>query len=226
MKPPIEYDCEIDRVLRGSMVPTCSGCTGYGRIADRNMLSRGGRGAVKMRIIFRVGVVVLLAVLVCFLCLEMRGGFYPSYSSATFSNLTPPGVGGHAAGDLVAQTEAGALRGSFVGRTAVFMGIPYAHPPVGALRWEAPQPPMPWTGARDATRPGSACVQGPAGLTGFFAPMAKTYGSSWAETVQSSEDWLYLNVWAPEWPPKPAPPGDGLATRGQQPGGKRGAVNL
>ncbi len=159
-----------------------------------------------LRIIGGVGVVALLAVLVCVLYVEVRGGFYRSYPAATFSNLSAPGASGHAAGDPVAQTGAGTLRGAYVGSTIVFMGIPYARPPVGELRWEPPQPAMPWTGARDATRPGRACAQDPAGLTPFLGPMAHAYGSSYAETVQSSEDCLYLNVWMPEWPPKHALP--------------------
>ena len=152
-------------------------------------------------------VVALLAVSVGFLYLEFRGGFYPSYAAATFANLSAPGAGGHAAGDPLAQTEAGTLRGTYVGSTTVFRGIPYARPPVGELRWEAPQPAMPWKAVRDATRPGSPCVQVSAGLTPFLAPMAKAYGSSYEEPpMQSSEDCLYLNVWAPEWPPKHAYP--------------------
>lgn len=154
-----------------------------------------------------VGAVAVLAVLVCLLYLEVRGGYYPSYPAATFSNLSAPGAGGHAAGDPVAQTEAGALRGTYVGSATVFRGIPYARPPVGELRWQAPEPAMPWNGVRDATRPGSACAQAPGGLTPFFAPMAKEYGWSFEEApVQSSEDCLYLNVWVPEWPPKHALP--------------------
>jgi para-nitrobenzyl esterase len=159
-----------------------------------------------LKIIAGVGIAVLFTVLVCFLYLELRGGFYPSYAPATFSNLSAPGAGGHATGDLVAKIQAGALRGTSVGSAIVFMGIPYARPPVGELRWESPQPAMPWTGVRESTRPGPACAQDPAGLTPFFAPMAKAYGSSWTETVQSSEDCLYLNVRAPEWPPKHALP--------------------
>jgi para-nitrobenzyl esterase len=153
-----------------------------------------------------VGLVVLLAVAGCYLYLEVRRGFYPSYAAATFSNLSAPGEGGRAAGDAVAQTEAGALRGTSVGSAIVFMGIPYARPPVGGLRWGDPQPATPWTGVRDAERPGPACVQDPAGLTPFLGPMARAYGSSYAETVQSSEDCLYLNVWTPEWPSKHALP--------------------
>jgi para-nitrobenzyl esterase len=153
-----------------------------------------------LRIIGRAVVVVLLAIFVFFLYVKARGGFYPSYAAATFSRLLAPPSGGHAAGDLVAQTEGGALRGAADGSAIVFMGIPYARPPVGELRWEAPQPAPPWTGVRDAGRPGRACTQDPAGLTQFISPMARAYGSSFAESVESSEDCLYLNVWTPEWP--------------------------
>ena len=57
----------------------------------------------------------------------------------------------------------------------VFRGIPFAAPPVGALRWKPPQPPIPWQGERAADTFGPACVQRRAALM--------------------SEDCLYLNVW-------------------------------
>lgn len=179
----------------------------YQRIADRNKFSEEGDDVRStLRIIGRVVVVLLLAVFVFFVYVEIRGGFYPSYPAADFSKLSAPGAGGHASGDLVAQTEAGTLRGTSVGSAVAFMGIPYARPPVGELRWEPPQPATPWTGVRDATRPGHACTQDPAGLTPFISPMAKAYGSSFSEPVESSEDCLYLNVWTPEWPMQKALP--------------------
>ncbi len=99
--------------------------------------------------------------------------------------------------------SSGSLRGYFQGTTAVFKGIPYAVPPVGDLRWREPQPPASWPGVRDATKPGSACVQDPAGLGPFIQPLAAAYGASYEiEPVPSSEDCLYLNVWAPMWPPR------------------------
>lgn len=159
------------------------------------------------KVIGGVGAVALIAISGCLLYLEVRGGCYPSYAAAAFSNLAAPRAGVQTSGDLVARTDAGAVRGAYLGSAIVFMGIPYARPPVGPLRWEAPQPPAPWTGVRDATRPGPACAQDPAGLTPFLAPMAKAYGSSYSEPpVQSSEDCLYLNVWVPEWPAKHALP--------------------
>jgi len=58
----------------------------------------------------------------------------------------------------------------------VFRGIPFAAPPVGALRWRAPQPPIPWRGVRAADSFGPTCMQ----------PRGRAL---------MSEDCLYLNVW-------------------------------
>jgi para-nitrobenzyl esterase len=63
----------------------------------------------------------------------------------------------------------------------IFRGIPYAAAPVGDLRWQAPQPPKPWTGTREATAFGKPALQGET----FFS------------RSQQSEDCLFLNVWSP-----------------------------
>jgi para-nitrobenzyl esterase len=65
---------------------------------------------------------------------------------------------------------------------AVFLGIPFAQPPMGDLRWREPMPVKPWSGVRDALSYGSPCAQ--MGQRGF----------------SGNEDCLYLNVWTPEWP--------------------------
>lgn len=59
----------------------------------------------------------------------------------------------------------------------VFRGVPFAAPPVGDLRWRAPQPVIPWAGVRDARTVALPCAQGSSAPGG------------------SSEDCLYLNVW-------------------------------
>jgi para-nitrobenzyl esterase len=67
-----------------------------------------------------------------------------------------------------------------------FKGIPFAHPPVGDLRWREPQPPKKWSGVRNADEFGPRCMQrtGP--------------GSDyWFRSSGMSEDCLYLNVWTP-----------------------------
>ena len=79
--------------------------------------------------------------------------------------------------------EQGILRGSVDGSVRAFKGIPYAAPPVGALRWKAPASPVKWDGERDATVYGAICPQPRNGDVG-------------AETV-GAEDCLFLNVWAP-----------------------------
>ncbi|PJF08446.1 carboxylesterase/lipase family protein [Pseudorhodobacter sp. MZDSW-24AT] len=89
------------------------------------------------------------------------------------------------------QTEEGTLAGRLRGGVRSFLGIPYAAPPVGLLRFRPPEPPAAWSGLRRATGFAAAAPQ-PADA-GFFP------GDPDAMPVcPQSEDCLYLNVWAPE----------------------------
>jgi para-nitrobenzyl esterase len=81
------------------------------------------------------------------------------------------------AGPIEGVTEAGGLR--------AFKGIPFAEPPVGALRWQPPQPLKKWTEARLATAFGAQCMQ-----RRQFADMV-------FRSNGMSEDCLFLNVWTP-----------------------------
>ncbi|MFC8845893.1 MULTISPECIES: carboxylesterase family protein [unclassified Micromonospora] len=83
------------------------------------------------------------------------------------------------------RTAAGDLAGTTTDGVRVFHAVPYAAPPVGALRWRSPRPAAPWPGVRDATTPGPAPVQ-PA--------------SPWLPGLRTDEDCLHLSVWAPEEP--------------------------
>jgi para-nitrobenzyl esterase len=97
-----------------------------------------------------------------------------------------------------ARVSTGQLSGAVEGGAAVFRGVPYATPPVGALRWRAPRPAMAWPGVRDATRFGPACPQGhPNGLTDIVQ-----FGGAPEPT---SEDCLTLNVWTPLYGVRRAP---------------------
>ena len=81
---------------------------------------------------------------------------------------------------VVVRTALGAVAG-VDGAIQYWKGIPYAAPPVGALRWRPPQPAKPWVGVRDATQFGNDCMQSP-----------------WIVTSGRpvSEDCLTVNVWA------------------------------
>ena len=122
--------------------------------------------------------------------------------SAT-AQIAPPHV-------RIAQGE---LEGAATGMGSfVFKGIPYAAPPVGDLRWREPKPAAAWTGVRDATKFGPACMQ----------PESRLMGISHSEM---SEDCLYLNVWTPSLkPPQSAPVmvwihgGSFITGAGSQPG--------
>lgn len=88
-----------------------------------------------------------------------------------------------------AETPQGKLIGEYASRNtdvAVFKGIPFAAPPVGQARWQAPQPAPGWTGDRLADTFGPDCMQQPYPEGSFFYRPARV----------SSEDCLYLNVWS------------------------------
>jgi para-nitrobenzyl esterase len=83
--------------------------------------------------------------------------------------------------DPVAVTANGAVRGVADGAVDEFLGLPYAAPPVGALRWQPPQPAASWAGVRDATAFGPHCPQS-----------ASPFGEA-----SMSENCLFLNVFTP-----------------------------
>ncbi|GLK42591.1 MULTISPECIES: carboxylesterase/lipase family protein [Novosphingobium] len=91
-----------------------------------------------------------------------------------------------AVADPVAVTRSGEVRGEVSKGVVSWKGIPFAAPPVGDLRWRAPQPVAAWTGVRPATAYGHDCMQKP------FPSDAAPLGTP------PAEDCLYLNVWKPE----------------------------
>ncbi|HEX4020593.1 MAG TPA: carboxylesterase family protein [Acidobacteriaceae bacterium] len=98
--------------------------------------------------------------------------------------LTAPA---HAGNLLRVKTDRGKVEGkmSSDGQIREFLGIPYAAPPVGPLRWKPPQPAIKWHGVRAATSFGSRCMQ-PA-----------VYADMIFRDPGQSEDCLTLNVWTP-----------------------------
>ena len=117
------------------------------------------------------------------------------------ATLALAGCGGGGNPPTVRDTGLGALQGvdqSETSGTYAWKGVPYAKPPVGALRWKAPVDPDAWTGTiRQATQFGNACVQ----YGRIYGPGAnnrydETIGTT-LNTAVGSEDCLYLNIWRP-----------------------------
>ena len=101
----------------------------------------------------------------------------------TLSILAFPGTFASAdpIASLVVRTTAGAVSSAELsGGIVAFKGIPYAAPPIGQLRWRAPQPPAPWSGIRDASHFGDDCMQTP-----YVIPTGQ----------KASEDCLTISLW-------------------------------
>lgn len=89
-------------------------------------------------------------------------------------------------GKPTVRTAQGVLIGMAAAGVMGFRGVPFAAPPVGSLRWHAPQPPTAWEGERSATDYGAICVQPPSS------------GDPGVGPLPMSEDALTLNIWTPE----------------------------
>jgi para-nitrobenzyl esterase len=108
-------------------------------------------------------------------------------ASAGLALSAPVHAGPLAADSLIIKTEQGTVRGKTInnGKVKAFLGLPYAAPPVGNLRWKAPEPAAKWKGERDATQFGAHCAQG------------RVFDDMIFQDSGPSEDCLFLNVYTP-----------------------------
>jgi para-nitrobenzyl esterase len=97
-----------------------------------------------------------------------------------FLAVAGAGCGGDTTDELTITIDTGTIHGGVLEGIRHFFGVPYAAPPIGANRFRAPQPAMPWSTTLEANLTGSQCPQS-----------ISLAGSS------NDEDCLYLNVWAP-----------------------------
>ena len=109
--------------------------------------------------------------------LTMGFGLLCSWASAQSINLFP----------VQTAIQHGVIEGNYDTKTGVqkFFGIPFAKPPVGELRWKAPQPLAPWKGVKETKKFGPRPMQG------------IVFGDMMSRSEGLSEDCLYLNVWTP-----------------------------
>jgi len=86
---------------------------------------------------------------------------------------------------VIVETKTGKIKGYEVNNLKIFKGIPYAEPPIGELRLNAPEPKKPWNGVLDASdyKP--------------VAPQPPPYNSYFPPPPQSEEECLNLNIWTP-----------------------------
>src|SRR5215468_3508741 len=114
--------------------------------------------------------------------MKMRTGACVLGTALAIVLAVPPGAANASSNDsLVVRTDKGAIRGVRAGGVDSFLGVRYAAPPTGALRWRPPQPVEPWSGVVPATAYGNRC-----------AAAASTNGPR-----TEAEDCLFVNVQRP-----------------------------
>jgi para-nitrobenzyl esterase len=111
---------------------------------------------------------------------------------ALASAMLVAGPAAQAALDKPVKTKSGLISGTpgKLPGVTVFKGIPFAAPPVGDLRWKAPQPVKAWSGVRAGDKFGKVCIQPPGGNRMNAA-------TDMPDSPGMSEDCLFLNVWTP-----------------------------
>ncbi len=115
----------------------------------------------------------------------------PKLEKGLFTSFILPLVFlGTVSAQIQVKTDGGALEGTTEGEIVSFKGIPFAAPPVGELRWRAPQPAAAWSGVRKADHFGPSCVQ-------FKAGERLPWTREFMVQNEISEDCLYLNIWTP-----------------------------
>jgi para-nitrobenzyl esterase len=101
-------------------------------------------------------------------------------------------TGSSAANPPTVMTDKGPVEGALLGSSRAYLGIPFAEPPLDALRWKPPAPAAAWTETMKATKKGPPCVQ------------QSPFGGGLVSG--SSEDCLTVNVWTPDKPARAALP--------------------
>jgi para-nitrobenzyl esterase len=121
----------------------------------------------------------------------------PILASESNSSGTGGSSGGASGSGPIRTTLYGPVQGTTDEETTwAWLGIPYAKPPVGALRWRAPQNPDSWSGTRKAEAFCSICPQYGNQIT---ETGRDTFVSIWGKGVPvGKEDCLYLNIWRPQ----------------------------
>jgi len=103
--------------------------------------------------------------------------------------------------DPVIRTDSGLVQGTRSAaypNVVLFLGLPYAAPPVGALRWKPPRPAAPWNGVRKTDELSAACPQTDRMVQFIRRAIASTGGDpSKVKPYTTNEDCLYLNVMTP-----------------------------
>jgi para-nitrobenzyl esterase len=156
-----------------------------------------------MQIIKQREIVIPLVVL--FLSIIISSCYETSKNNTTLPLLatesTGSGAGGSSGGTsgsgTVRTTLYGAVQGtSDVESTWAWLGVPYAKPPVGALRWREPQNPVSWNGTKNTDAFCSICPQ----YGNYITETGRdTFISTWGKGVLvGNEDCLYLNIWRPQ----------------------------